>query len=219
MISVIALFLATSADNMLTPAEAKAGWKLLFDGKTTKGWHNFKEKAVRPGWQVVEGVLKVADPGNAGDILTDAKFEWFELQLDVNIGKEQNSGVMFRVADAGLATWHSGPEIQIYDHPRDGEQQVTGDLYQLYPGKTDPSKPSGQWNHLRIVVAPKQCYTELNGVRLYEYQFGSADFWARVKKSKFSAFPGFAKTKKGSIAIQGDHGAVSFKNIKILPLK
>jgi hypothetical protein len=48
---------------------------------------------------------------------------------------------------------------------------------------------------------------------------GSEDFMTRFKKSKFSAYPDFAKERKGSIAIQGDHGIVAFRNIKIRPIK
>ena len=32
----------------LTSAEQAAGWKLLFDGKTTKGWRGFKKPAFPP---------------------------------------------------------------------------------------------------------------------------------------------------------------------------
>ena len=40
----------TPADNPLTAAEQKAGWKLLFDGKTVDQWRGFKMETVPPGW-------------------------------------------------------------------------------------------------------------------------------------------------------------------------
>ncbi len=44
---------------------------------------------------------------------------------------------------------------------------------------------------------------------------GSEDWNDRVKKSKFSALPKFAKAAKGHIALQ-DHGAwVAYRNIKL----
>jgi|CXWL01.1.fsa_nt_gi hypothetical protein len=201
--------------NTLTSTEIKEGWKLLFDGTSTKGWHSYKGKGVRSGWVVKDGVLTSADTRNAGDIVTDETFDWFDLQLDLNVGKGQNSGIMFRVIEQGEAPWHSGPEIQIYDHAFEPGVQITGHLYELYAPTFDASKPSGEWNHMRIVVSPKKCFTELNGVKYYEYDLGSAEFWERVKKSKFSKFPEFAIATKGSIGIQGDHGVVSFRNIKI----
>ena len=218
MIATLAALIVLQ-DNTLTKAEMKDGWKLLFDGKTTKGWHNFKEKGISDGWQVKDGTLTIVDSNKAGDIVTDDKYEWFELTLDFNLGKGQNSGIMFHVADDGEATWHSGPEVQIYDHPAEKGVEISGYLYQLYDSEVDASKPAGEWNHLRIIVAPDKCMTYLNDVKYYEYVLGSDDFWARVAKSKFHEWPGFAKLKTGTIAIQGDHGDVAFKNIKIREIK
>jgi hypothetical protein len=69
------------------------------------------------------------------------------------------------------------------------------------------------------MIAPNKCFTEINGQRYYEFVYGSEDFWSRVKKSKFAEFPNFAKLPTGRIAIQGDHGVVSFRNMKIRPIK
>jgi hypothetical protein len=219
MVAALAAVLAFQTQNTLTPAEEKAGWRLLFDGKSTAGWHNFKSPTIRPGWQVKDGTLTIVDPDNAGDIVTADKYDWFELTLDVKLGKGQNSGIMFHVADTGDETWHSGPEVQIYDHKAEPGVQITGYLYELYASPVDASKPAGEWNHMRIVVAPKKCETDVNGVKYYEYVLNSPDYWARVAKSKFAAFPEFSKLEKGSIAIQGDHGEVAFRNIKIRPIK
>ncbi|HJP83833.1 MAG TPA: DUF1080 domain-containing protein [Fimbriimonadaceae bacterium] len=205
--------------NTLSFDEARSGWRLLFDGKSTRGWHNFKASGIRPGWKVEDGVLMCADPSNAGDIVSNDKFDWFELELDFNIARGGNSGVMYHVADDGEATWHSGPEIQIYDHPAEPGTEITGYLYQLYTAPHDASRPSGEWNHMRVVVAPDKCYTEINGVRYYEYVLGSKDFRDRVAKSKFAVYPKFGKLKRGTLAIQGDHGVVSFRDIKIRPIK
>ena len=218
MVAALAASFFIQVTNRLTPAETRAGWKLLFDGKSTKGWHTFKEKSVRPGWTVKDGVLGITDPSNAGDIVTDEKYDWFELELDFNVAKGQNSGVMYHVADTGDAIWHSGPEIQIYDDHGEPHAQKTGFLYELYDAKIDSTKPAGQWNHFRIVISPKKCETYVNGVKYYEYVLGSEDFWARVKKSKFAGMENFAKLKTGSIGLQGDHGLVQFKNIKLRPI-
>lgn len=42
VISRTAISFAASPPNILTDAERKAGWKLLFDGKTTTGWRGYK---------------------------------------------------------------------------------------------------------------------------------------------------------------------------------
>jgi hypothetical protein len=178
-------------------------------------------KGVKPGWVVKDGVLSDADPENAGDIMTDEQFEWFELSLDFNFEKDQNSGVMYHVVEKGEATWHSGPEIQIYDHAPGEGTEITGYLYQLYhPAySVNAAKPAGQWNNMQVIVRSKKCETYINGVKYYEYVLDSPEFKERVAKSKFAELPYFAKSNTGSIAIQGDHGKVSFRNIKIRPMK
>ena len=55
---ILSLCLAATAGaqsaNTLTPAEKKAGWKLLFDGKTMAGWTAVPADA----WAVEDGCLK-----------------------------------------------------------------------------------------------------------------------------------------------------------------
>src|SRR5206468_8104565 len=212
--------------NALSDSERAAGWKLLFDGKDLNGWHNFKREGVRPGWQVKDGALACVDPHNAGDIVTSDKFDWFELELDYNISEGGNSGIMFHVTEEGDAAWATGPEIQLEDNAKAADTQRCGWLYALYhpaldakTGKpVDATKPAGKWNHIRIVISPEKCEHYVNGVKYLEYVLGSEDFKERVAKSKFSKMPLFAKSDRGSIALQGDHGQVSFRNLKIRSL-
>ena len=103
---------------------------------------------------------------------------------------------------------------------------MSGWLYGLYQPPVDPktgkpldaTKPVGQWNHVRLLVTKEKCEHDMNGVKYFEYVLHSADFNARVAKSKFSQMPPFAKSDVGSIALQGDHGAIQFRNIKIRPI-
>jgi hypothetical protein len=217
--TVLAALLFQDRQNTLSAAEVNAGWKLLFDGKTTKGWTNYKSDTIKAGWTVKDGVLTCSDPENAGDIVTKDNYDWFELTLEFNLGKGQNSGIIFHATDEGKTVWQSGPEVQLYDHPAEPGVQITGYLYELYDSKVDAQKPAGEWNKMRIVISPSKCATYVNDVKYYEYVLGSEEFWARVAKSKFSEYPYFAKSNTGKIALQGDHGVVSFRNIKIRPIK
>jgi len=212
--------------NTLSDAEKAAGWKLLFNGKDYSGWHNFKHEGVRPGWQVKDGALVCVDPHNAGDIVSPDQYQWFELQIDYNISEGGNSGIMYHVTEEGGAAWATGPEFQLEDNVKAADQIRCGWLYALYQppidpktGKTlDATKPAGQWNHIRLVISSEKCIHEINGVKYFDYVLGSEDFNARVAKSKFSSMPLFAKSDKGYIALQGDHGQVSFRNIKVRAL-
>ena len=207
---------AEPAPNTLTDQEKAAGWKLLFDGKTTEGWRNYKKPDIGKGWKVENGALVRAASG-AGDIITTDKYGAFELSLEYNISKEGNSGLMFHVAETGDAPWHTGPEIQVQDNKDGHDPQKAGWLYQLYKpeGEADATKPVGEWNQLKILITPEKCATWMNGKLYYEYVKGSDDWNARVAKSKFASMKDFGKPTSGHICLQ-DHGnLVSFRNIKI----
>jgi 3-keto-disaccharide hydrolase/basic secretory peptidase family protein len=214
---------AESTANALTDAEQAAGWKTLFNGKDLSGWHNFRREGVRSGWQVKDGMLVCVDPHNAGDIVTSNAFEWFELQLDYNISEGGNSGIMFHVTDEEGSAWATGPEFQLEDNAKAADPQRCGWLYALYKPAVDPktdkpldaTKPAGEWNHVRLVISPDKCIHEINGVKYFEYVLGSDDFKERVAKSKFGTMRHFAKSDSGFIALQGDHGQISFRNIKV----
>ena len=74
---------ATGA-NELTASERAAGWRLLFDGRTLKGWRGLGYDSVPTAhWKVVDGeiekiasgkVPKMPDgqPANGGDLMTSA---------------------------------------------------------------------------------------------------------------------------------------------------
>ncbi len=209
--------LEAAEPNTLSPEEQQAGWKLLFDGKTTTGWRNFKKDAVSPGWQVANGELSRADKG-AGDIMTADQFGSFELVMEYKISKGGNSGLMFHVTEEGQTPWQTGPEIQIQDNVDGHDPQKAGWLYQLYKPDTDATKPAGEWNELRVRITPEKCETFMNGVKYYEYVKGSPDWDERVAKSKFGKMPLFGKATKGHICLQ-DHGnPVSYRSIRIRPL-
>jgi hypothetical protein len=206
-------------DNTLTPAEKAAGWKLLFDGKTTAGWKGFKTPAPDPGWKIVNGALS-PDPKKSKDLVSQGQYESFDLTFDWKISPKGNSGVMFHVIPVGDETYESGPEYQILDNAH-GEPplQRAASLFALYPPSMDMTKPVGQFNHGRILVDHGHVQHWLNGMKVVEYDLGSADFKARVAASKFKQWPQFASAKTGAIALQNHGDAVWFKNLKIKVLK
>jgi len=219
--------LAETAPNTLTSEEKAAGWQLLFNGKDLNGWHNFKRDTIRPGWKVEDGTLACVDPKNAGDLCTDGQYDWFELNIEYNISEAGNSGIMYHVTDEGRAAWATGPEFQLEDNVKAADKVRCGWLYALYQPPIDPktnkpldaTKPVGQWNQIRLIISPDKCAHIINGVTYFEYVLGSDDFKQRVKNSKFGRMPRFAKSGIGYLTLQGDHGQVSFRNIKIRPIK
>jgi hypothetical protein len=205
--------------NTLTPEEQQAGWKLLFDGKTTNGWRNYKRKTISDGWKVIDGALTRVKRG--GDIVTVDQYDDFELSLEYKISKRGNSGIKFHVLEDARDPWPIGPEVQILDNKYGSDPQKAGWLYQLYKSDTDATKPAGEWNQLRIVIDQKKSEVFLNGVKYYEFVIGSKDWNDRVAKSKFIDQPTFGKSPKGYIDLQDHDSEVAFRNIKLrlLPAK
>lgn len=213
----------TPPANTLSAAEKAGGWKSLFNGEDFTGWHNFKREGVRAGWQVKDGLLVCADPHDAGDLVTTEKFGAFELELEYNISEGGNSGIIYHVTDEGGAVWATGPEFQLEDNAKAADPQRCGWLYGLYQPPDDPrtgkpldaTKPAGEWNRVRLVISPDKCEHFVNGVKYFEYVKEGDDFKRRVAASKFSKMPLFAKSSSGYLALQGDHGQISFRNLKI----
>ena len=214
--------------NELTDSEKRSGWTLLFDGETTDGWRNYKKDNVSDGWKVIDGAL-VRSARGAGDIMTDGKYDQFELSLEYKISKGGNSGVMFHVVEGDGPPWRTGPEIQVQDNVDGHDPQKAGWLYQLYQPTVprwatnkepvDATRPAGQWNQLYIRINKDDCEVCMNGVRYYRFKLGNDDWKNRISKSKFAKFEGFGSAGNGHICLQ-DHGnEVAYRNIKLREFK
>jgi cytochrome c len=215
--------------NVLAESEVKEGWKLLFDGKTTSGWHSFKRDKAGNAWIVRDGALMLNKPANApndlegGDLVTVDEYENFELSLDWKIEKCGNSGIIFNVTDEKNNVWETGPEMQVLDntcHPDARiEKHRAGDLYDLIESQFVAVNPAGEWNSVRLISNKGKYEFWLNGYRVVSFEMHTSEWDELVSKSKFKDMPAFGKAKKGHIALQ-DHGnQVWFRNIKIRELK
>jgi hypothetical protein len=219
--------------NRLSSGEQRAGWKLLWDGKTGAGWRSVKAPAFpTSGWSMVGGVLGVA--GGGGDIVTSRNYRNFELSVDFRLTPGANSGIKYFL-DAGRLKKGDGIglEYQLLDdarHPdakmgRDGNRTLAS-LYDLIAARnlSDPDSPGkrinppGEWNRAVIVARGNHVEHWLNGFKMVEYDRGSPAFRALVAQSKYAGVPGFGEGGQGPILLQ-DHGAgVDFRSIKLREL-
>ncbi len=210
--------------NTLSPVERKAGWQLLFDGKTLTGWRGYKKPEIGAAWKAVDGALTLDGPGG-GDIMTDQEFSDFELTLDWKISEGGNSGLMYRVGATDAPPYVTGPEYQLLDderHPdaklgRDGNRK-SGSLYDVLPAAKNVVKAAGEWNAAKVLCKGKHIEHWLNGTRVVQTDLGSPDWNQRVAASKWKPHPEFGTLTTGRIDLQ-DHGnKVEFRNIKIRSL-
>jgi hypothetical protein len=207
----------TAAPNTLTAEEKAAGWKLLFNGKSTAGWRGYRKKTAPAGWQAVDGALTRVAAG--GDLITRERFKNFDLTLEWNIPEGGNSGIIWHVSEEAQASYETGPEMQVLDdakHP-DGQSRLTaaGSAFGLYEAPAGLVKPAGQWNAVRILANGAHVEYWMNGTKEFEFELWSDDWNARVAKSKFKQWGLFGLIKKGHIALQDHDGRVAFRNIKI----
>jgi hypothetical protein len=210
-----------AADNQLTSAEREQGWTLLFNGQDLNQWRNFKQASLNPGWQIDEGAIYLS-AGGSGDILSQASYTNFELQLDWRIAEGGNSGVFILVDESGQYIYSHAPEIQILDNAKHSDNKIdshrSGSLYDMVSAHPSSFKPAGEWNQLRIRLDDGFLQVWQNNVCTTAIVLGSSTWEKLVAASKFATWPGFAAKRSGHIGLQ-DHGdKVWFKNIKIREL-
>ncbi|MEQ9306625.1 MAG: DUF1080 domain-containing protein, partial [Marinoscillum sp.] len=224
-----------TTQNQLTIDEAKNGWKLLWDGKTSDGWKGAKlDKFPEEGWVMENGILSVLSSGGAesragGDIVTKELFSDFELKVDFKLTPGANSGIKYYVdTEINKGPGSSiGLEYQILDddlHPdaklgnHEGSRTVSS-LYDLIQADTNkPINPVGEWNTAHIKSIDNHVEHWLNGVKVLEYERKSPEYRKLVSESKYVKWKDFGELDKGQILLQ-DHGdLVSFRNVKIRPL-
>lgn len=224
----------TLAVNQLTAAEQAAGWKLLFDGKTSNGWRGFhKTEFPKAGWTIADGCIKhVAGKGaqseDGGDIITVDQFDNFELQLEWRLAPGGNSGIKYLITEALPPTGGSGVgfEMQVLDDERHPDAKMglkgnrtAGSLYDLIPAQNKRLRSAGEFNQIRLIVNNGHVEHWLNGDKVVEFELGSEPLRALIAESKYKTIAGFGEARKGYILLQ-DHGdEVCFRNIKIRQLK
>lgn len=170
-------------------------------------------------WTCDGGILRSVK-GQKVDLITRDEYEDFDLELDWKVTFGANSGIMYGVSEAGAETYWSGPEMQINDDPNhpDGLQPKTsaGALYDLIaPNRAKQLRPTGEYNHVRIISRAGHIEHWLNGAKVVEYDWDSPAVRALIQQTKFATAPLFMKSRKGHIALQSEGDEVWFRNIRI----
>ena len=211
-----------AADNTLTPAEQKAGWKLLFNGRNLTGWKTSNGKPIQT--KVEEGSIV---PYKSGGylVINETQFGDFVLKCDVMWRDERcNSGIFLRIDDPKNPV-HTGFEIQVMAGDKTGKHEM-GAIYDLVTTSKNAGKKTGEWNSFEIRCKGSNISVTLNGSKVSEInieEFTEPGVCPDGKKHKFKlkkeprAVKDFAR--KGFRGFQ-DHGhKVWYKNVKLLELK
>jgi Domain of Unknown Function (DUF1080) len=169
----------------------------LFDGKDLSKWTGLKSPDAK-GWSVEGGILK--STGHADDLITKDKYWNFELHLEYNVAPHSNSGVGLR----------GRYEVQIIDdYGRPPGLHGTGTLYTRIVPPANYGRPAGEWQTLDVRLVGMEVTGTLNGSKLYER--GGIDGLTGIAFDPYEGQP-------GALELQGDHGAVEFRNVVLTPL-
>jgi hypothetical protein len=231
---------AATAPNTLTSEEEARGWRLLFNGRDLASWRGVGSETVPERlWSVKEGMIFKEDvpsgtalpdgqPVLGGDIITRETFLDFEFAFDWKVAKGANSGVKYNVderltSDGRPSRGTLGFEYQVIDEAGFAGQltpkQTTGSLYDLAPATPgNAARPAGEWNRSRVVFEGTRIEHWLNGVKVVAVDTASPSFQKSLAESKFAKIEGFARKRKGHIALQDHNGAYAFRNLKVREL-
>lgn len=223
--------------NTLTKAEKEAGWELLFDGKTFNGWRGLGRDAVQGDhWKVENGTIRKVNNAevlkttgkeiDGGDLTTIEKFENYELSFEWKIKKDGNSGIKYNVSEEISTSYggkHSalGFEYQILDDDSPKYKgklkpsQYTAGLYEMYAPVNVKINPIGEYNHSRILLDGNHGEHWLNGVKVLEYEFATAEWDSLFQLSKYNKYPDFEKKRAGHIVVTNHSDDSWYRNIKI----
>lgn len=209
-------------------ANAEDGWVKLFDGKTLNGWKKMglgkAEYSVKEG--AIHGVTVVGSKNTF--LASEQQYGDFELQFEVRVHDELNSGVQIRSREKTAADVEKhgkelkrffGPQVEIEAGPGEsgyiyGESYGGGWRSKAAEGsKAPPSHnhmKNGEWNKFRIVAKGPRIQTWINGKQVEDL----------TDEEVFETHP------KGHLGLQV-HGIgkrkgpfdVSWRNIRIKELK
>ena len=215
--------LSAAENTALTADEKATGWKLLFDGTSTKGWRSYKKDSFpSKGWKVEDGLLKKVAGEQGGDIVTEQKFEDFDLRWEWRIAAKGNNGLKYLVTEERPGA--PGHEYQMLDdvgHPdgKIGAKRQTASFYDVLPPAADKKlNAPGAWNSSRILMQGQHVEHWLNGAKVLAYELGSEAVKAAVAQSKFKNAAGFGTKIRGHILLT-DHGDECwYRNLKIREL-
>src|SRR5262245_23169585 len=179
------------------------GFRPLFNGNDLTGW-----KLRRPdghnSWKVEDGILKnIVNKGEHGtDLVTEDKFWNFTVRYDFMVPDGSNSGFYLR----------GRHEIQILGDYQRGQPTKNGNgaIYNFKAPDKFASKPGNEWQTVEATMIGNKITVTLNGQKIHDNLECDKATGSEIDNKVKEPCP---------IFLQGDHGTVSFRNIRIKEIK
>ena len=183
-------------------ADDEKDFKPLFNGKDTTGWH-LRNPGGNNSWTIDGGVLKnTVNKGEHGtDLVGDAKYWNFTVRYEYQVPDGSNSGFYLR----------GRHELQIFGDFASGKPAKSGNgaIYNVKEPSEFASKPAGEWQTVEATMVDNKITVILNGKKIHD----------AVECDKATGSQLDDKVKEpGAFFLQGDHGTVWFRNIRVKEL-
>lgn len=188
-----------------------------------------------------EAALLCGSDGRGSDIMTVEKFDDYELHVEFNVPRGSNSGVYNRgLFEIQVFDSYGVPKLGFHD---------CGALYERAYPRENLARAPGEWQSYDITLRGKKLSLVWNGKTVYQdldVRYGETDRAAfdrlnrenaskpealRVKlEAKDGRYVGYfgeggtrsgleGPDRPGPVLLQGDHGPVAYRNLRIRPLK
>jgi hypothetical protein len=205
---VLTAAMALAQTTGLTPAEQREGWKVLFDGTSTRGWtpraappaagRNGGPPVAAPTakWVVEDGALTpVVGDGGRGHLVSNAAYGDFALRLEFWVDGTVNSGVFVRAPESGGINSNNAYEVNIFDAHR---EFPTGSINNVQKTMVTP-RTVDRWNTMEITAQGDHLVVLVNGQKAVDARDG--------------------QHARGPFGLQAlGQGTVKFRNIRIREL-
>jgi hypothetical protein len=234
-VAAVGLVLAAAAaekpaakDKVVVPFNGKdlTGWKFRGDAKAKSRWTVAKGVKLREGMPgrfeplPGTGVLLNGGDGKGIDLLSVATHGDCELHVEFNVAKGSNSGVYLM----------GQYEVQILDSfgkkDKDLKYGDCGGIYDTAAPRTNASKAPGEWQTFDIVFrAPRFDGSGKPGRKVANAKFIKVVHNGKVIHENVEVTGpttgalGGPVQWLGPLLLQGDHGPVAFRNIRLKPLR
>ncbi len=184
-------------------AADEAGFVPLFNGKDLTGW-KLRNPQGHNSWSVLPGgVLKntVGEGVHGTDLVTEKKFWNFTVRFEVMMPDGSNSGFYLR----------GRHEIQMLGDFKSGKTSKGshGALYNFKAPDEFASKPASEWQTCEATMIGNKITVILNGKKIHDNVTCDRPTGGELDNKV---------NEPGPIFLQGDHGTVSFRNIRIKEL-
>jgi hypothetical protein len=203
LVSLTVLSLLAAALVASAAGDDEKDFQPLFNGKDLTGW-KLRRSDGNHSWSVLPGgILKntVEHGAHGTDLVTEKKFWNFTVRYEYMTPENSNSGFYLR----------GRHEIQILGDHKSGEATITGNgsIYNFKAPDKFITKPSGEWQTAEATITGNRITVIMNGVKIHD----------NVECNKATGSEIDNKVNEpGPIFLQGDHGTVSFRNIRIKEL-